>query len=354
MWLCSAIRVPEGAPRPDEHLALQPVARAATPDESGATPQRGAILAQVIRGSAFAALLAAVPAWADGLQTPALVNDSAVNQCSVRTCAATYSQPVAAGDMLIAAVYVAGSTVTQVTDSQGNPWTLAVRQPRATMPSSTELWFIDGGSAPGADTVTVLAASDPPSGQFLEVHLYEYSGLLPRGPDCTASSDATAPLADSGPCQTHSATELLFGMANPHTPVVGAGPGFTLRQTTNCDWDEDRVVTSTGSYDALFQLNGSGDVATVLGAFAAAPTSSAEQPLKGWPLGCSAGANGPACCLALIALFSGCRVARGAGRSGCDPLRQRARQRRRFLRRGREPLGGSGARTCASRTHAPP
>ncbi|HEX4621579.1 MAG TPA: hypothetical protein VH208_08430, partial [Myxococcaceae bacterium] len=153
------------------------------------------------------------------------------------------------------------------------------------------------GSAPGTNTVTVVASNDPPSGQFLEVHVYEYSGLAPQGPDCTASSDATASIADSGPCQTHVATALLFGMANPHTPIIGAGSGFTLRQMTNCDQDEDRVVTATGSYDAVFQLNGSGDVATVLGAFAAA--SSSEQPLKGWPFGCGVGGSSLAGWLAL-------------------------------------------------------
>jgi hypothetical protein len=291
----------------------------------------------VIRGSAFAALIAAVSAWADSLQTPAFVASGA-NECSAVTCSTAYPHPVAGGNMLVAAIYAAGSTVDGVTDTLGNPWTLAVRQTRSTMTSSTELWFVDGGSAAGANTVTAHIPLDPSPG-FLEVHVYEYSGLAPRGPDCTASQDATVSVADSTPCQTHVATELLFGMANPHTPVVSAGPGFTLRETTNCDWDEDRVVTATGSYDAVFQLNGSGDVATVLGAFEAASTSG-DQPLKGWPFGCSAGAAGPTAWLGLLLLLaaSGCRAARAGGRSGCDPLPQRARRPRRFPRRGRGPL----------------
>jgi hypothetical protein len=265
------------------------------------------------------AMLAGV-AGAQSYLTPAYVQ-STHNQCPAQSCSASYTHPVAQGNLLLAAIYAASGTVDQIGDTLVNRgWTRAALQPRAG-PSTSELWFTDGGTAAGADTLTVHISMNP-SPAFLEIHLYEYSGVTLGGPDCTTSTDTTEMVADSGPCTTHVPTELLFGMVNPHPNVLSAGTGFILREGTNGDWDEDQVVTSLGTYDATFNMDSSADVATLLATFAAQPIGGGDggslQSLEGWPVGCG---TAPASELPLVALLPVLWAVRRNGRQRM-PCRQ--------------------------------
>jgi len=313
-----------------------------------------------IWASGAALTLTAFGARAQTYATPAYAQSISAICDAGLTCTATFPQPVAAGDTLVATLYVANTTVGSVNDLLGNTWILAKRQGRGNQNSSSELWYTVSGSDAGLNAVTGtnLGLTAP---RYSEIHAYAYRGLAANALDCVAAQDVTANPAASPPCTTHVPVELVFGMANPQANVLSAGTGFALREGTNGDWDEDEVVNALGSYSAQFTLDAAGDITTLVATFkallldagadagvpdaggpdagglpdAASPPDSGaagdsgaatdagvSEPIKGWALGCNAASGDFAawgCALALA-----CGAARGR-RGQRSPWRQSRR-----------------------------
>lgn len=176
----------------------------------------------------------------------------AINSLSAGTITVT------AGNRLIFAVGVGGSDNNEsvvVSDSRGNAWTKIADVYSATLSYRIQLW-----TTVAADSGALSASFAFIGGitrTFLRALLHEYAGVGRLDAVATSTgSGSTGP--DSGAMTTSlTAAELVFGWAVSNNGTTSAGSGFTLRATSGSESTEDKTVTTTGSYDAVYPSDGS-------------------------------------------------------------------------------------------------
>ena len=207
-------------------------------------------------------------------------------QSSPTSVAVTYTGAQSAGDLNVVVVgwNDASTTVSSVTDTMGNTYTLAVGPTVQPGPAgggglSQSIYYaknIASATANGnAVTVRFSAAA-----AFPDVRILEYSGLSPTSPlDVTAAAVGNSATSSSGTATTTSANELLVGANMTFTITTGPGAGFTSRMITTPDGDiaEDRIVTATGSYQATAPV-GAGPWIMQMATFSASATSVDTTP----------------------------------------------------------------------------
>src|SRR5579864_5998013 len=169
----------------------------------------------------------------------------------------TVAYPAAqtAGDLNVVVVGWNDSTssVTSVSDSNGNYYTLAVG-PTIGSGLSQSIYYAKN-ILPGSNAVTVTfnqAAGNP------DIRVLEYAGLDTMSPlDVTAAAAGNGSNASSGPATTTAANELILGADTIATITTGVESGFTSRIITSPDSDlvEDKIVSTTGSYNATASLS---------------------------------------------------------------------------------------------------
>ena len=140
------------------------------------------------------------------------------------------------------------STVTGITDTRGNTYTLAIGPTSGT--GLRQSIYYAKNIAAGSNTVTVTFNK---AAIFVDVRVLEYSGLDTANPlDTAAGAAGSGTTASSGTVTTTAANELIFGAGMTIAKFTGAGAGFTSRIITSPDADiaEDRTVTATGNYSA--------------------------------------------------------------------------------------------------------
>ena len=180
-------------------------------------------------------------------------------QSSPTSVAVTYTGAQSAGDLNVVVVgwNDASTTVSSVTDTIGNTYTLAVGPTVQPGPAgggglSQSIYYaknIASATANG-NAVTVRFSA---GAAFPDVRILEYGGLSTTSPlDVTAAAVGNSATSSSGTATTTSANELLVGANMVFTITTGPGAGFTSRMITTPDGDiaEDRIVTATGSYQA--------------------------------------------------------------------------------------------------------
>jgi hypothetical protein len=164
------------------------------------------------------------------------------------------------GNLIVA--FVRMSTSAQglnVSDAEGNAYTDAVSQVQSNDGHQIHLFYaknIRGG--PNTVSVTFSSTNNHPW-----LAIYEYSGLSPTSPlDQTAHAQGNGAVGDSGPsAPTSAANELVFsavGLPAFYTGSVAAGPGYILRLQdtgTSPAATATESVTSTGTFDGIFNLN---------------------------------------------------------------------------------------------------
>ena len=210
-------------------------------------------------------------------------------QASNSSVAVTYSVAQNPGDLNVVAVGWGDTTssITSVTDTRGNTYTLAVG-PTSNTGLQQSIYYAKNIVA-GSNTVTVKfnqAASYP------DVRILEYRGSSTSSPlDAKAAAIGSGMTANSGPVTTTSPNELIFGAGTTATWFTAAGSGFVNRMIdTFGNIAEDKTVTSTGSYSATASNSSSlwiMQVATfaVQGTTTPAPTISAISPTSGTTAG---------------------------------------------------------------------
>ena len=202
---------------------------------------------------------------------------------------ATYADAQAAGNTNIVAIGWSDSTssVTSVTDSSGNNYSVAVG-PTVLSGTQSQVVYIGPNivaAAAGANTVTVNFSAAVP---FADVRILEYSGLDPASPvDGTAGATGTGTTSSSGPVTTTHAYDLIFAANYVTSTTSSSGNGFVTRVITSPDGDlaEDQTVTATGAYTATALLgSGGGWIMQVvaLRAAAAAPPPSDPSVVGQW------------------------------------------------------------------------
>ena len=175
-----------------------------------------------------------------------------------------YTAAQTAGNLNLVIVGWSNTTaqISSVTDSNGNPYTLA----KATIlngnggPLSQSIYYAKNIAAATAGAngvkVTFTAAAVYP-----DVEVLEYSGLNSVNPlDVAVGASGNSATSSSGSVTTTSATDLLVGANTVQSHSAGPGPGFTQRLLTNPNGEiaEDQVVSTAGSYTATAPLSYAG------------------------------------------------------------------------------------------------
>ncbi len=202
-----------------------------------------------------------------------LVQSSAVEGSGVGSVSASFGGNNRAGNLILA--FVRMSTTTQtviVSDSMGNVYTEAVAQASQTADGHQVHIFYAKNIVGGANRVTANFSS---SNNRPWLAIYEYSGLSTTNPlDQTAHAQASSSVANSGMTSTtSSAKELVFaaaGLPGTYSGAVTAGTGYIMqRQDTGSSRaaTASAIVSSTGSYAAIFALDASVNWTAVVATF---------------------------------------------------------------------------------------
>src|SRR5712692_2418408 len=207
---------------------------------------------------------------------------AAATPVSAAQVTVTYPGPQTIGDLNVVVVgwNDTTSTVQSVTDSAGNPYSLAIGPTSGT--GLRQSIYYAANIKGGSNTVNVIFSQ---TALYPDVRILEYQGV--SAVDVTAGASGNSGTANSGSATTTMANELIFGAATVATGVTGAGSGFTTRIITSQDGDnaEDEVVTTKGSYSATAPLSPSGAWVMQMVAFAAssapAPTVTTVSPSSG-------------------------------------------------------------------------
>jgi len=195
---------------------------------------------------------------------------SATPQSPTATVSVSYPAAQTTGDLNVVVVgwNDTTSTVTSVTDSAGNTYSLAIGPTTGT--GMRQSIYYAANITGGSNTVTVTFNQ---AASFPDVRILEYRGVTAL--DVTAGASGSSTSANSGSATTTSANELIFGADLVATLTAAAGSGFTSRIITPLDGDiaEDEVVTTAGSYSATATLSGSGPWVMQLVGFVPVPGS---------------------------------------------------------------------------------
>jgi Chitobiase/beta-hexosaminidase C-terminal domain/IPT/TIG domain/Calcineurin-like phosphoesterase len=170
-------------------------------------------------------------------------------QPSNSSLSVAYPAVQVAGDLNVVAVGWGDttSTITSVTDTQNNTYTLAVGPTSNT--GLRQAIYYAKNIAGGSNTVTVRFNQ---AAVYPDVRILEYRGADLSNPlDQAGAAVGSGTTANSGSVTTTSANELIFGTGTTGTAFSAAGSGFTNRMIDLFgNIAEDRTVTSTGSYNA--------------------------------------------------------------------------------------------------------
>jgi chitodextrinase len=191
------------------------------------------------------------------------------NNASLGTLSATFPAAQTAGNLNVVAIgWGGGVTVSSVTDTKGNTYTLAVG-PTATSFGNASIYFAKNIAAAGAGGNSVTVTFSAAAG-FPDIRIAEYSGINTTAPlDVTAVATGTGTTGDSGFATTSNANDLLVGSSYVTTGNTGPGTGYSQREISGWDGDilEDRIVSAAGAYNATAPLSPSGNWIMQMAAF---------------------------------------------------------------------------------------
>jgi nitrogen fixation protein FixH len=178
--------------------------------------------------------------------------NSTVPQTPQSSASVTYTGAQTAGNLNIVAIgwTDSSSSVTSVTDTKGNTYTVAVGPTVQSGVQSQVIYIAKNivGAAAGANTVRVNFSATVP---YPDVRILEYGGLDPVSPlEGAAGASGSGALADSGPISTSYPYDLLFGADYVSSYTNAPGNGYVTRVVTSPDGDiaEDQIATATGTY----------------------------------------------------------------------------------------------------------
>ena len=205
--------------------------------------------------------------------------------------AVVYASAQTAGNLNVVIVGWSDSTATvsTVTDTKGNVYTLAVGPIVVPGAVSQSIYYAKNiaGAAAGGNTVTVRFST---TASYPDVRILEYNGLDVNTPlDGGMGAVGSAATSDSGALVTTNGNDLLVGANTVLTSTTAAGAGYTNRIITDPDGDlvEDRVVTAVGTYHATATLSSGGSWVMEVVAFkaaGAAPAPTAPGSLVASPV----------------------------------------------------------------------
>ena len=186
--------------------------------------------------------------------------NSATPQTAQTSVTLAYLQAQTAGNLNVVAVgwSDATATITTVSDSKGNTYTLAVGPTVQAGTATQAIYYAKNISTAGANanavTVTFSAGANSP-----DVRIAEYAGVDSTNPvDVVAAGQGNGTPSNSGSVTTGNPNDLLVGANLVQQVTTGPGSGYTSRVITSPDGDilEDEIVSTTGSYNATAVITG--------------------------------------------------------------------------------------------------
>jgi hypothetical protein len=211
------------------------------------------------------------------------VQEAITNPYSTSQRYVSFSNAQTAGNLNVVVVAWGDSTSTikSVTDSRGNPYTLAAGP--TVGPGLSQATYYAKNIAGGSNTVTVTFNQ---TANFAELRVFEYSGADTASPfDQSAAATGTGAFANSGPATTTAPNELIFGADSVQVGVGLAAEGdpFVPRLATTTEIAEDRVVDLVDTYTATAALTNSGNWIMQMVTFKAQSTGTPDFSLSASP-----------------------------------------------------------------------
>ncbi|HEY4210838.1 MAG TPA: LysM peptidoglycan-binding domain-containing protein [Steroidobacteraceae bacterium] len=191
---------------------------------------------------------------AGGTATPAYVQGNSNDpQSPTNTVSVTFTSAQTAGHLNVIAIgwNNATSTISSVTDTAGNTYTLAIGPTTASGNGRQSIYYAKNinAAAANSNTVTVTFSGSVP---YPDLRATEYSGINTTSPlDVTKGASGSSTSTSSGSVTTTNANDLIIAANYVANSTSAAGSGYTQRMiTADSSIFEDRKVTSTGSYSA--------------------------------------------------------------------------------------------------------
>ncbi|HVB27013.1 MAG TPA: IPT/TIG domain-containing protein, partial [Mycobacteriales bacterium] len=219
--------------------------------------------------------------------------------------AASPSTPTGAGDLLVALIrtrnVTALATVSSVTDSAADHWTLATSKTQGTA-GDEEIWYAAGAaSLSTSQNVTVTVGGTAAASSAIAVTVLDVTGAGPAPLDRVASNRGSTQPASTGiTLPTTQANEIAIGDLGWNSSTVsvsGQTAGYsvlpiqtsTARRNATAEQGAWQLLTATGAQSYAATLSSStvpwtGAIATFATGTAATPTVSGFTPASG-PIG---------------------------------------------------------------------
>lgn len=184
--------------------------------------------------------------------------NSATPQAAQSPVTVPYLNSQTAGDLNVVVVgwNDTAATITSVTDTLGNAYTLAVGPTVQTGTATQAIYYAKNiaSAPPGANTVT---ATFTPPAFHPDIRIAEYSGIDPLNAfDAGVGAQGNTATSDSGPVNTTNGNDLLVGANTVQSISTGAGAGYISRAITpDGDILEDQIVSVPGSFNATTILD---------------------------------------------------------------------------------------------------
>jgi hypothetical protein len=198
----------------------------------------------------------------NAMQPIAFVQSSGLDCGIGNGCSLAFTQNSGAGNLLVVGIRVGDVNHTVgVSDSAGNAYALAARQPDTDGDEGFVFYAVAGG---GADQVSV--ASDG-AAATIRLAIHEFSGLSTL--DRTVAAAGTSNVLASGSTVTTAANEVIFGFGiSGDAETWTAGSGFTLMQTPGGKAGSEYEILSTAqAANAGFTLGASDPWSAIVATF---------------------------------------------------------------------------------------
>ena len=201
---------------------------------------------------------------------------------SASSVSVPFSKAQIAGDLDVVVVgwNDSSATLTSVSDSSGNVYSLAVGPTQLSGAITQSIYYAKNIRAAGANanavSVKFNAAAVSP-----DIRILEYSGLDTSSPlDVVATASGNSSSSATAPVVTTNPSDLILGANIVVSSTNGPGSGFTQRILTSPDSDivEDKVVSATGSYSASAPMGSSAAWIMQMITFKAASGSGTPPP----------------------------------------------------------------------------
>jgi YD repeat-containing protein len=198
----------------------------------------------------------AAPAVADA--SPTFIQSSNALVDSGTSATATFASAQSAGDLNVVIVaWTDAGPAPSVTDSQGNPYALAVTTTNSATATTQAIYYASNiaAASAGSNAVTVSFGFAVTS---VDERIAEYSGIVTSTPlDSTSGATGSGSTLNSGSATTTGANDLLIAGSYEQSVINGTSTGFTVRiDNAYGDIFEDDIASSAGSYSATASQNG--------------------------------------------------------------------------------------------------